>query len=79
MTEKLIHRSRVPEWLLDRFGIKIKATTLSTQATRGGGPAYRRVAGRCMYPEASLRAWAESQISGTLSNRAADHKRAAAA
>jgi hypothetical protein len=77
MTEEMIPRSRLPGWLKDHFGIELKISTYNTYAARELGPAYRRVGGRCLYPTTSLQEWAEGQISGTLSNKAADHKRVA--
>ncbi len=47
---------------LGEMGFPISPSTLSTMATRGGGPAYRRFGARALYSESDLIAWARGRL-----------------
>jgi hypothetical protein len=64
-----------PEALLSRpqFGAALRAKgfpiadkTLATQASRGGGPPYRRFGSRVLYQWGSGLAWAQSRLSAPI-------------
>src|ERR1700693_871561 len=48
---------------LTEAGYPTSPATLSTKASRGGGPIYRRFGNRALYKWEDLLAWAESQTS----------------
>ncbi len=48
---------------LTETGYPVKAKTLSTKATRGGGPPFRHFGSRVLYRWADALAWAESRMS----------------
>lgn len=62
---------------LTTAGYPIKAKTLATKATRGGGPEYRVFSGRTLYRWAETLVWAESRTSAPRrSTSEADAKQA---
>lgn len=48
---------------LTEAGFPIKAKTLATKATRGGGPPYQRFGSRPLYKWADALRWAQSRLS----------------
>ncbi len=48
---------------LTESGYPVKAKTLSTKATRGGGPPYRHFGSRVLYRWSEALAWAEGRLS----------------
>ena len=58
-----IFRRRDAAAALTAAGFPIAPATLSTFATRGGGPPYRRFSGRAIYTWGDLLRWAESRTS----------------
>jgi hypothetical protein len=48
---------------LTEAGYPIRARTLATKATRGGGPCYRLFGARCLYRWGDALAWAQSLMS----------------
>jgi hypothetical protein len=62
---------------LSAAGFPVKAKTLATKATRGGGPAFQRFGTRPLYRWGSTLAWAERRLSAPLtstSDRDAPHR-----
>jgi hypothetical protein len=57
----LLSRARAAELLTDS-GYPICRATLSTMATRGGGPPYYKFGTRVLYRAGELFAWAESRL-----------------
>jgi len=53
---------------LTEAGYPVKAKTLATKATRGGGPPYRLFGVRPLYRWADALAWAEQRLSRPLHN-----------
>ena len=63
---------------LTQAGFPIKAKTLATKATRGGGPPYRKFGLRVLYRWRDALAWAEGRLSAAYcgtSERDAAHQR----
>ncbi len=58
-----IFRRRDAAAALTAAGFQISPATLSTMATRGNGPPYRRFSGRAIYAWADLLAWAQARTS----------------
>jgi hypothetical protein len=52
---------------LTAAGFPVKAKTLATKATRGGGPPYRSFGARVLYRWGDALAWAESRLSPPIS------------
>jgi hypothetical protein len=48
---------------LTAAGLPIKATTLATKATRGGGPPYQLFGARVLYRWGDALAWAHARLS----------------
>ena len=53
---------------LSKAGYPTSPATLSTKASRGGGPLYRKFGRRALYRWADLLEWAEGQMSPPLRN-----------
>jgi hypothetical protein len=53
---------------LTKAGYPIKAKTLATLATRGGGPPYRLFGRRALYRWGGAIAWAQSRLSSLRGN-----------
>jgi hypothetical protein len=68
---KLLTRRAAAERVREKFGIPCAESTLAKRASEGTGPTYRIVAGRALYAEADVDAWAPSLI-GPPIRRAAD-------
>lgn len=49
---------------LQRFGIRMKPTTLARAWSVGNGPPCRNIRGKPFYPRGVLRGWAEAQDTG---------------
>jgi hypothetical protein len=62
---------------LTAAGYPVKAGTLSTKVTRGGGPPYRVFSGRALYRWSDALAWAESMTSAPRRNSSEQIHRAA--
>ena len=63
---------------LTAAGYPIKAKTLATKATRGGGPPYCLFSGRALYRWGDALAWAQAAISAPRrSTSEADNRQAA--
>ncbi|MDE2576287.1 MAG: hypothetical protein KGL55_13350 [Rhodospirillales bacterium] len=61
---------------LTAAGYPVKAKTLATMATRGGGPPYRRFGARALYCWGDAVAWAEARLGAlhrTTSEADAEH------
>lgn len=61
--DDLLTRNQASEFL-QRFGIRMKPTTLARAWSVGNGPPCRHIRGKPLYPRAVLRDWAEAQDSG---------------
>jgi hypothetical protein len=59
--DSLLTRERTAAALTEA-GFPIKAKTLATKATRGGGPPYRRFGLRVLYRWGDALAWAEGRL-----------------
>jgi hypothetical protein len=64
--DSLLTRDRTAAALTEA-GFPVKAKTLATKATRGGGPPYRRFGLRVLYRWGDALAWAERRLSGAHS------------
>jgi hypothetical protein len=53
---------------LTAAGFPVKAKTLATMVTRGGGPAYRRFGPRALYRWSTALEWAQSRLSAPISS-----------
>jgi hypothetical protein len=51
---------------LTAAGFPIKAATLATKATRGGGPPFQRFGSRPLYRWADALQWAQSRLTPTM-------------
>lgn len=60
-SDALLTRSRTAEALTEA-GFPVKAKTLATKATRGGGPRYCRFGPRVLYRWNDALAWAEGRL-----------------
>jgi hypothetical protein len=60
-TDALLTRDRTAEALIEA-GYPIKAKTLATKATRGGGPPFRKFGPRALYRWADALAWAQGRL-----------------
>lgn len=60
--DALLTRDALAKALTDA-GFPVKAPTLATKATRGGGPPFRRFGARPLYRWADAIAWAEGRLS----------------
>jgi hypothetical protein len=60
----LLTRERTAEALTEA-GFPVKARTLATKATRGGGPPYRKFGLRVLYRWSDALAWAEGRLTAT--------------
>jgi hypothetical protein len=61
--EDLLTRNQASEYL-QRFGIRMKPTTLARAWSVGNGPPCRHIRGKPLYPRGVLRGWAEAQDTG---------------
>jgi hypothetical protein len=52
--------------ILTAAGFPVKAKTLATKATRGGGPPFRRFGTKPLYRRSDAFAWAESRLSAPM-------------
>ena len=76
--DDLLTRNQASEFL-QRFGIRMKPTTLARAWSVGNGPPCRHIRGKPLYPRGVLRGWAEAQDSGLRRaswERPADDRRA---
>ena len=64
--DALLTRDKVAEALTDA-GFPVKAKTLATKATRGGGPPYRLFGQRPLYRWGDALDWAQSRLSARRS------------
>jgi hypothetical protein len=62
--DALLTRDRTAEALTEA-GYPIKAKTLATKATRGGGPPFRKFGSRALYRWDDALAWAQSRLTAT--------------
>jgi hypothetical protein len=51
---------------LTAAGFPVKAKTLATKATRGGGPPYQRFGSRPLYKWSDALRWAQSRLSAPI-------------
>ncbi len=65
--DSLLTRGRTAEALTEA-GFPIKAKTLATKATRGGGPPYSKFGLRVLYRWDDALAWAQGRLSATYCN-----------
>ena len=61
--EDLLTRNQASEYL-QRFGIRMKPTTIARAWSVGNGPPCRHIRGKPLYPRGVLRGWAEAQDTG---------------
>ena len=61
MPNSLLTRGRTAEALTEA-GFPVRAKTLATKATRGGGPPYRKFGRRVLYRWGDALAWAEGRL-----------------
>ena len=76
--DDLLTRNQASEFL-QRFGIRMKPTTLARAWSVGNGAPCRHIRGKPLYPRGVLRGWAEAQDSGLRRaswERPADERRA---
>jgi hypothetical protein len=66
---KFYGRAELPVFL-KQFGLTVTEASLSTWATRGGGPPYNIFNGKAVYEEGEARAWAMSRIRQPVSRSA---------
>jgi hypothetical protein len=62
--DALLTRDRTAEALTEA-GYPIKAKTLATKATRGGGPPFQKFGPRVLYRWAEALAWAQGRLTAT--------------
>jgi hypothetical protein len=60
--DSLLTRDRTAQALTEA-GFPVKAKTLATKATRGGGPPYRKFGPRALYRWGDALAWAQGRLS----------------
>ena len=60
---------------LTAAGFPIKAKTLATKASRGGGPPFRKWSGKQLYRWGDSLAWAESRLSPLCGSTSEDDAR----
>lgn len=65
--DALLTRGRTAEALTEA-GFPVKAKTLATKATRGGGPPYRKFGQRAIYRWGDALAWAEARVTAAFCN-----------
>jgi hypothetical protein len=79
-SEKLLTRKEIAV-ALTAAGFPVKSTTLSTMATRGKGPDYRKFGQRPLYRLADALAWAHNRLSEPVASsselRVVSHRTAA--
>ena len=68
--DSLLSRPAVAE-ALTKSGYPIKAKTLATMATRGGGPPYRLFGARTLYRWGDALSWAENRLSAPRASTSA--------
>ena len=66
-SDSLLTRDRTAQALTEA-GFPVKAKTLATKATRGGGPPYRKFGLRVLYRWGDALAWAERRLSAAYSS-----------
>jgi hypothetical protein len=76
--DKLLSRKECAAALTDA-GFKVSPLTLSTLATRGGGPPFQKFGPRVLYRWAAALAWAESRLSPVVRSTSELNQRATAA
>jgi hypothetical protein len=75
--DTLLNRSDTAAALTE-VGFPIKAATLATRATRGGGPPYQKFGRTALYKWADAVAWARSRLSAPVRNTSESSVKAAA-
>jgi hypothetical protein len=65
--DSLLTRDRAAKALTEA-GFPVKAKTLATKATRGGGPPYRKFGLRVLYRWGDALAWAERRLSAAYTS-----------
>jgi hypothetical protein len=73
-TDALLTRDRTAEALTEA-GYPIKAKTLATKATRGGGPPFRKFGPRALYRWADALVWARSRLTATRHSTSEEYAR----
>jgi hypothetical protein len=58
---------------LTKAGFPVRAKTLATKATRGGGPMFRRFGSRPLYRWSDALAWAQGRLGPPLRNTSEGH------
>lgn len=76
--EALLSRKEVAA-RLTALGYPVSPHTLSTKATRGGGPPYRHFGPRALYRWGDALAWAQAKLSGPITSTSEAAARDAAA
>ena len=68
MTTTFFNRREASDYLLKRYGLRAKPTTLAKYATIGGGPPFRRAGRFPVYDTDDLDAWAQRRVSPRVSS-----------
>jgi hypothetical protein len=66
-SDSLLTRDKTAD-ALTQAGFPIKAKTLATKATRGGGPPYHKFGPRVLYRWGDALTWAEKRLSAAFCN-----------
>ena len=75
-TDSLLTRERTAAALTEA-GFPVKAKTLATKATRGGGPPYRKFGLRVLYRWGDALAWAQGRLTAPYCNTSEQDAQAA--
>jgi len=71
MSQQLIARARVPDYIQKKHGVRYSARYLSTLASQGEGPRYCRVGKFAFYDPKDLDRWIAERTTPTF-NRASE-------
>jgi hypothetical protein len=66
-TDALMTRDQIAAELT-KAGFPVRARTLATKASRGGGPIFRRFGSKPLYKWSEALAWAEARLSPAMRN-----------
>ena len=74
-TDSLLTRERTAQALTEA-GFPVRAKTLATKASRGGGPPYRKFGVRVLYRWDDALAWAQERLTAPVCNTSEQDARA---
>lgn len=60
---RLLRRDEAAAYIRSTYNIRCSKSTLASMATRGGGPAFRRIGNSVVYDTADLNAWVRRRTS----------------